>query len=108
MKKNEIFDMYNIHILGDHGQRRYDSIDGLDNNELLSIFQTFYAYKGDNISKKIDQKSIISNQDLFKNLVLEDDYDFNTKAFILRSDDIPGFLDEITEIDLKNVLNIDN
>ncbi len=108
MKKNEIFDMYNIHILGDHGQRRYDSINGLDNNELLSIFQTFYAYKGDNISKKIDQKSIISNQDLFKNLVLEDDYDFNTKAFILRSDDIPGFLDEITEIELKNVLNIDN
>ena len=33
--KDEIFDMYNIHILGDHGQRRYDSIDGLDNNELL-------------------------------------------------------------------------
>ena len=104
MKKNELFDDYNIHILGDHGQRNFEDNDGLDNNELLSIFKTFYAYKGNNLKDNINSKSIISIQDLFKNLILKNSYDFDTKAFILNSDNVKGFTDEITEIDLKNII----
>jgi hypothetical protein len=104
MKNNKIFDIYNIHILGDHGQRNFDDNDGLDNEELLSIFKTFYAYKGNNLTEKINSKSIISIQALFKNLVLNNDYDFDSKAFIFSSDNIKGYTDEITEIDLKSII----
>ena len=104
MKRNELFDNYNIHILGDHGQRNFDDSDGIDNNELLSIFKTFYAYKGNNLKDNINSKSVISIQDLFKNLILKDSYDFNTKAFIFSSDNVKGFTEEITALDLKNII----